>query len=587
MTNSDNEIIYVGKAKNLKKRVTSYFKENIQDIKTRFLTANISDIKFIVTDNENEAYILEDSYIKQHNPKYNIQLKDDKRYPYLAINPEEEFPRLFIIRRVLNSKLKIFGPFASNPAVHKIISVINDVFKLRRCKNFSFKEQPCLYFQIKKCDAPCAKNISSSEYKEKIGKVIKILSGQSGELIKTLETEMRDLAAMEKFEEAAGYRDGIFALNELFNYQKIDSADMESYDAIAYGVKDDYGCCQKFMYRLGKMSNNEIYNFEFNENSFDRDELISRIIFQSYGNSLFIPSEIIIEFEPDNIDSLEKWLSEKRGSKTIITIPQKGKKKDLIEFIKNNCIHTIEQEKIKQRINSEKLIELKSCLKLAEIPRRIHCFDISNFAGDFSVGSAVSFFNGTPLKNEYRKYRVKTVDGINDYDMMKELLRRHFKNILENKNNIRFPELAVIDGGKQHLNAAAEVIRNELSISPEQTALISLAKREEEIFLENECQPVLLDKHSAGLRLLQFIRDEAHRFGITYHKTLRDKNINLSELDSIKGIGTKRKEALLAYFKSIKNIRYASINDLTKITGINKKIARNILNDLTQKIQSD
>ncbi len=580
MYNADNETIYVGKAKNLRKRVSSYFKDNITDIKTKFLTANVKDIKFIVTDNENEAYILEDSYIKQLQPKYNIRLKDDKRYPYICVNTEELFPRIIIARRVLNSKLKFFGPFTSNPAVHKIISIINNLYKLRRCKKFSIKTQPCLYYHIKKCDAPCINNISSESYKERINNILKILSGYTGSLIKTVENEMKRLASEEKFEEAAECRDNILALQELFNFQKIDSADIESYDVIAFNVKNNFGCCQKFVYRLGKMTNNEIYNFEYQENSFDKNELISRIIFQTYNNSLFIPSELIIESEPENRDSLEAWLSAKRGNKTIITVPQKGKKKDLIEFIKNNCLQTLEHDEIKLKLNCSKLSELKSQLNLNKLPITIHCFDISNFAGEYAVGSAVCFYNGAPQKNEYRKYKIKSVNGINDYDMMKELLLRHFNNIIENKNGIRIPELVVIDGGLQHLNAALEIIRKECGISKSSTEIISLAKREEIIFKENESQPILLDKHSQALRLLQYIRDESHRFGITYHKTLRDKNINLSELDSIKGIGSKRKEILLAHFKSIKNIKYSNPEDLCKLGGINKKLAQNIINQL-------
>ncbi len=399
-------------------------------------------------------------------------------------------------------------------------------------------------------------------------------------MIKKIEMEMYRLSAEQKFEEAAEYRDKYLALQELLHIQKIDSGDTENYDIIGYETLNGAGCLQKFVYRLGKMAHNEIYDFNYNEENFNLEELFTRFIFQTYQNSLFIPPEIIIESEIDNIDTLEKWLAERRGSKTKLTIPQKGKKREFIEFVKKNCRQILEQQELKIKINTKKIDELQNLLDLKKKPVRIHAFDISNFSGTDAVGSAISFFNGLPAKNEYRKYKIKTVEGINDYAMMEELLTRHFKHILEKSNDIKKPELALIDGGLQHLNVAIFVIRQKYNISENEIEIISLAKQEELIFKEKTAEPIRLPADSSARRLLQFIRDEAHRFGVSYHQNLREKKISLSVLDSIKGIGPAKKERLLTYFKSIKNIQFASVEEICKIEGIDKKIACSIIDAL-------
>jgi len=533
-----------------------------------------------VTDSETEAYILEDSYIKRYSPRFNIRLKDDKRYPYIAINTVDDFPRLTIQRRILSDKIKYFGPFIANRAAHKIIEVLNDIFKFRRCKNLTRQERGCLYYDIKKCAGVCINKITKEKYLQNINQALKILSGKSEDLIKFIEEEMRAAAEKQRFEEAAEYRDKLFALKELFNYQKIDSADTENFDVIAYSILDDSGCCQKFIYRLGKMVGNEQYFFNYNQETFDYTELISRIIFKTYNNSMFIPQEIILQEPPENIESLENWLTAKRGSKTIITIPQKGKKYEFIEFVKKNTYEILTYNKIKIKITANKLTDLQTSLYLQKYPKIIQGFDISNYSGDHSVGAAVCFFNGLPSKNEYRKYKIKNVEGIDDYQMMRELLLRHFTNALENKNSVRVPDLVLIDGGRQHLNAAIDIIRNHLKISDDILEIISIAKKEELIFKENCSEPIELPKNSQALRLLQYIRDEAHRFGLAYHQTLHSQTMTLSILDSIKGIGEKRKILLLNYFKSLKNIQFATIEQLCKIPGINKKLAGQILDGI-------
>ena len=582
MYNSSGNIIYIGKAIDLKKRVASYFKENLDTLKTKLLTAQIADIKFIVTSNEIEAFILEDSYIKQHKPKYNIRLKDDKRYPYIALNVNEPFPRLLIMRRALSGGFKFFGPFPSNHTAHKIISILNDMYKMRRCKLLNKNTGVCLYYHIKKCGGPCAGEISEKDYSVNVNEILKILAGQADGLLKKIEHKMLECSELQKFEEAADYRDKYLALKELLKMQKIDSGDIENYDIIGCAHLNGRGCIQKFVYRLGKMAHNEVYDFEFNGEIINQDELFTRIIFQAYRNSLFIPPEIIIEHHIENHVALENWLSNRRGAKTKLTVPLKGKKQEFIEFVKKNCFHLLEQQELKIKINTRKIDELKESLQLSKLPVRIHAFDISNFSGTDAVGSAVSFYNGLPAKNEYRKYKIKTVEGSNDYAMMDELLTRHFKHIIENSNSVKTPDLALIDGGRQHLNIALSVIRGKYGISKDSIEIISLAKENEEIFKENHADPILLQRESAGLRLLQFIRDEAHRFGVSYHQNIRDKKINLSVLDSIKGIGQAKKERLISFFKSIQNIKYASLENLCKIEGIDKKLGLSIIKALNE-----
>ena len=561
MRDDTDTIIYIGKAKNLIKRVKSYFREKLDRPKTQILMSHFDSLEYIVTNSEKEALILEATLIKKHRPRYNIQLKDDKRYPYVKIT-DEEFPRLVITRNVTKNGV-YFGPFTDVGSVKQTVKFLKSLFKIRTCRNMN---GPCLNFQIDLCFAPCGGNITKEEYSEIINKIDLFFQGKYSTIVKNLKKEMMEAAGNEEFEKAAVIRDQISSIEEIMEKQFVDLVDDDlDQDVIAIAPGENEVVVIIMPIRNGKIVGRD--DFLMSKSQYDSSsEIIFAFIQQYYGYNRHIPKQILLDEDIDEKELLEDWLSDLRGNKVKIKVPQKGVKLRLVKMAKKNA-EIIKHQKKKME-NS--LIELKKYLKLEKMPHVIEGYDISNISGKFAVGSKVSFKDGKPNKKMYKHFRMET-PGPNDFAMMEELLTRRLKLIDSDPE----PDLIVIDGGKGQLGMACGVLEK---LNLTHIPIIGLAKEFEEIYLPNTKRPIIIPKNNQALYLLQQVRDESHRFAITYHRKLRSKNISASSLDDIVGIGKKRKIALLKEFGSIENIKKASIDELAKTGGMNQKTAENVYN---------
>ncbi|ADL08200.1 excinuclease ABC subunit UvrC [Thermosediminibacter oceani] len=579
MKDKNGKVIYVGKAVSLKNRVRSYFKAGDSlPPKVSSMVSHIDDIEYIVTDSEVEALILECNLIKFYKPKYNILLKDDKQYPYIKITLNEPFPRIEVVRKIKKDGARYFGPYVNAGAMREAIDVLRKIFPVRSCKKdlsrVPLKERPCLNYHINRCLAPCQGNLQKEEYGELIKNVVMFLEGRQEALLNHLREKMEQAAQSLDFETAAVYRNQIQALQKLLEKQKIVSTDMVDQDVIAMARGFDTACVMVFFVREGKLTEREPFILK-NTDGAERKEILTSFIKQFYDTASFIPKEIILEEEIDDRDTIESWLSGKKGSKVKITIPKRGEKKQLAEMVAENARAYLEQRESaeeRERIRNQKAMEeLKISLGLEDIPRRIEAFDISNTQGSESVASMVVFEEGIPKKEDYRKFRIKTVEGPNDFESMKEAVYRRFKRGLEGDEKFRdFPDLLVIDGGKGQLRYAREALR-ELNLDYIPT--IGLAKEFEHIFIEGRDEPLILPRDSQALYLLQRVRDEAHRFAVTYHRKLRTRRNLKSVLEDIPGIGEARRKALLKAFGSLEAIKKATPEELSKVPGMNKKAA--------------
>ncbi len=561
MRDDTDTIIYIGKAKNLIKRVKSYFREKLDRPKTQILMSHFDSLEYIVTNSEKEALILEATLIKKHRPRYNIQLKDDKRYPYVKIT-DEEFPRLVITRNVTKNGV-YFGPFTDVGSVKQTVKFLKSLFKIRTCRNMN---GPCLNSQIDLCYAPCDGRISKEEYAEIINKIDLFFQGKYSTIVKNLKREMMDAASNEEFEKAAVIRDQISSIEEIMEKQFVDLVDDDlDQDVIAIAPGENEVVVIIMPIRNGKIVGRD--DFLMSKSQYDSSsEIIFAFIQQYYGYNRHIPKQILLDEDIDDKELLEDWLSDLRGNKVKIKVPQKGVKLRLVKMAKKNA-EIIKHQKKKME-NS--LIELKKYLKLEKMPHVIEGYDISNISGKFAVGSKVSFKDGKPNKKMYKHFRMET-PGPNDFAMMEELLTRRLKLIDSDPE----PDLIVIDGGKGQLGMACGVLEK---LNLTHIPIIGLAKEFEEIYLPNTKRPIIIPKNNQALYLLQQVRDESHRFAITYHRKLRSKNISASSLDDIVGIGKKRKIALLKEFGTIENIKNASVDELVKIDGMNLKTAENVYN---------
>ncbi len=561
MRDDTDTIIYIGKAKSLVKRVKSYFREKLDRPKTQILMSHFDSLEYIVTNSEKEALILEATLIKKHRPRYNVQLKDDKRYPYVKIT-DEDFPRLVITRNVTKNGV-YFGPFTDVGSVKQTVKFLKSLFKIRTCRNMN---GPCLNSQIDLCYAPCDGRITKEEYSEIINKIDLFFQGKYSTIVKNLKAEMIEAAEKEEFEKAAVIRDQISSIEEIMEKQFVDLVDDDlDQDVIAISPSKDEVIVIIMPIRNGKIVGRD--DFLMSGAQYDSSsEIMFAFIQQYYGYNRHIPKQILLDEDIDDKELLEDWLSDLRGNKVRIKVPQKGVKLRLVKMAKKNA-DIIKHQKKKME-NS--LIELKKYLKLEKLPRVIEGYDISNISGEFAVGSKVSFKDAKPDKKKYKHFRMET-PGPNDFAMMEELLTRRLKMIESDPE----PDLIVIDGGKGQLGMACGVLEKlDLTHIP----IIGLAKEFEEIYLPNTKRPIIIPKNNKALHLLQQVRDESHRFAITYHRKLRSKNIQASSLDDIVGIGKKRKINLLKAFGSIENIKKASIEDLEKIDGMNQKAAENVYN---------
>lgn len=559
MRDANDEIIYIGKAKNLISRVRSYFREKLDRPKTQILMSHFDSLEYIVTNSEKEALILEATLIKKHRPRYNVQLKDDKRYPYVKIT-NEKYPRLIITRNITKNGI-YYGPFTDVTSVKKTVKFLKSLFKIRTCRNM---DGPCLNSQIDLCYAPCSGEISKEEYDEIINKIDLFFQGKYSVIVKNLKKEMAEAAENEQFEKAAVLRDQITSIEEIMEKQFVDLVDDDlDQDVIAIAPNDNEVVVIIMPIRNGKIVGRDDFlmsGSQYESNS----EILFAFIQQYYGFNRHIPKQILLNEPIDDTELLEEWLSDLRGNKVYIKVPMKGVKLRLVNMAQKNA----EIIKHQKKAMENSLIELKKYLKLDKLPRIIEGYDISNISGKFAVGSKVSFKDAKPNKKKYKRFKIET-PGPNDFAMMKELLTRRLKMIDTDEE----PDLIVIDGGKGQLGMACEVL-DELNLA--HIPIIGLAKEFEEIYIPNSKRPIIIPKNNKALHLLQQVRDESHRFAITYHRKLRSDNISESSLDDIPGIGKKRKINILKEFGTMDNVKNASVEELAKIKGMNEKVAANV-----------
>lgn len=585
MKDEFDDIIYVGKAKSLRNRVRSYFRKGNHTYKTKVLVSHIRDFDYIVTDTEVEAYILEANLINKYQPVFNIRLKDDKTYPYIKVTLNEDFPRILKTRIVKNDGAKYYGPFTNVENLRRIIDVLKDVYKLRTCrkdlKAGKPEKRPCLNYHIGKCLGPCIGAISPEEYRARVQEACQYLSGHQGDLLKKLEEEMYQAAEERNFERAAHLRDSIKALKSLTEQQKVMYDKNINQDVIAVVIGEDgQSCVQLLIIRNGSLIGQEYYIMEGTEEEGEKD-ILESFLPQYYERALEIPDEILLSTEIERMDLLQDLLRRKKGRKVTVSIPVIGEKRKLVEMAYNNGVESLKREAVREKYKrsrtTDAVVKLGEILELEKPPVYIEGFDISNIQGTDPVASMVVFKDGQPAKDNYRRYKIKTVEGPNDYAMMKEVVERRYRRVLEEERPL--PDLILIDGGKGQLRAAYEVLE-ELEIS--HIPIIGLAERNEEVFLPGRSEPVIIPKNSPALHLLQRVRDEAHRFALNYHRKLRSRRLTHTMLDEIPGVGPVRRQALLQHFGSLAEIRKASISQLKEVEGISARIARNIYDYLRE-----
>ena len=663
MKDAEGTIIYVGKAISLFNRVRSYFQESTDHSpKNRSMVAKIDDIEFLVVRNEVEALVLESNYIKQYRPKYNVLLRDDKSYPYIKVALSEDFPRVYRVRSFHHDGNRYFGPYTNSGAVDATLDLLNKLFAFRTCRydasawaapanapegwKQKLLARPCTQYYIHRCIAPCVAYATREEYSAIIQQVILFLEGKHDEVLKDLQSKMELAAENLNFEEAARVRDRIQAVERVLEKQRIINTEgQDDQDVIALAGEDDETCAQVFFFRAGKLVGREYFILQGTRES-SPSEIMGSFIQQFYETSPHVPAEVIVEVEPDDRTVIQSWLREKRkglagsdgNAGVTITAPKRGDKVRLVEMVKQNAQQVLEQQRIKWLTDSQKtqlaLEELQEALNLAAPPRRIECYDISNTQGTNSVGAMVVFESGRPKNSEYRRFKIKQVEGANDVASHQEVLRRRFRARKDGGSSIpsapdedisapigetiaeiiqdgqkgqrgqkgqesgeeqeidekqattlqhdwAMPDLIIIDGGRGQLNGALEVM-HELQLD---IPIMGLAKDEgshtklatgEQIFVPNSPEPIIMPRTSQGLYLLQRIRDEAHRFGITYHRQVRSNRTFKSVLDEIPGIGPKRKQALLKHFGSVRAISAASVEDLAALEGMTHDAAEKV-----------
>ncbi len=595
MKNSLGEVIYVGKAKVLKNRVRQYFQNSKNHSeKVRAMVKNIAEFEYIVTDSEMEALILECNLIKKYSPRYNIALKDDKFYPFIKITTNEDFPRVYVTRNFAKDGNRYFGPYTNGTAVYEVMGLIKKLFPLRTCKKAIVEggepTRACLNYHINLCKAPCAGYISKAEYWEMIDEIINILNGTDTSIIKNLKLEMEKAAEELEFEKAAKIRDRILAIELISEKQKMFTVKEGDEDFIDLYTDEKDGCAQVFFVREGKVTGREHFMIE-DIGDDPVKEVISSFIASFYGGTAQIPKTIYVPEEIEDQELIEKFLTEKRGSKVWIKVPKKGDKKNLLDMVRNNAKIMLDQFKEKmveeKELNKSALTELADVLGLDSLPARIEAYDISNIQGVDSVGTMVVFENGKAKNSDYRRFKIKSVKGPNDYESMREILSRRFSHGLEEVNKIKernleyskgkfciFPDLIMMDGGKGQVNIALEVLKD-FGIEIPVCGLVKDDKhRTRGIIFNNE--EILVRRGSGLMNLITRVQDEVHRYAITYHRSLRDKRTLHSILEDIPRIGEKRRRNLLMKFGSIDNIKKASMEELLDTPGIDKRAAESI-----------
>lgn len=590
-------IIYVGKAISLKNRVRQYFQSSRNlTVKIQHMVSHIDHFEYIITDSELEALVLESNLIKEHSPKYNTMLKDDKSYPFIRITVNEDFPRVQFARRMKKDKCKYFGPYTSSAAVKDAIELLCKLYKIRTCNRVlpkdTSKERPCLNYHIKQCTAPCQGYISKDEYKKSIKKVIDFLNGNYADILNDLTEKMQAASEKMEYEEAMEYRDLIKSVKQVVQHQKITDSDMEDKDVIACDMDGNDAVVQVFFVRQGKMLGRE--HFHMNVAVGDtRSEIISQFMKQYYGGTPFIPAKILLQVDIEDNEVISKWLSERRGQKVTIYEPQKGTKEKLVELAFKNAAQVLKEDG--ERIKREHMRTIGAMQEIADLLdmekiRRVEAYDISNTNGIESVGSMIVFEEGKPKKNDYRKFKIRTVKGPDDYKSMKEVLTRRFeRGIQENRDHVGedgsivkgsgfnvYPDLIMMDGGRGQVNIALSVL-DALHLNIPVCGMVKDDNhRTRGLYFNNVEIPI--SHNSEGFKLITRVQDEAHRFAIEYHRSLRSKLQVKSVLDDIEGIGPARRKALMKHFMEITAIKNASVDDLMDVEGITEQVAQNIYN---------
>jgi excinuclease ABC subunit C len=588
MRNTRGNILYVGKAVNLRNRVKSYFTSPAKlTPKTSALVENIHDFEYFVVTSEQEALILELNLIKRYWPPYNVLLKDDKTFPYLKIKSKEPWPRLYITRRLEDDGSRYFGPFASINSLRQSLDVLKRIFPLRTCaENIDShkRARPCLKFDMGYCLAPCTGKISRNEYNILIKQLIQFLEGKHEKVTRALRNKMNQCAEAQDYERAARFRDQLKAISTVVEGQSIAMKVRGEQDAIAFVVENDRACVQVFMIRHAKLIGRENFTLKGVANE-EPQQIITSFIKQFYSASPYIPKLLLTQYHVDEKEVIENWLSGKKKARVYIETPDRGKKKELIDIVAENARLSLDQLKVKELAMpsalTEALIEIQKALELTVLPSRIEGYDISNIQGTDAVGSMVVFKDGKPEPAQYRRFKIKTVEGSNDNAMLKEMLQRRFQRAVlkepDRKAWAIMPDLVLIDGGKGQLNTAIEVLRDAGLLN---IPVAGLAKENEEIFLPGLSAPLNLPPTSAASKLLQRLRDEAHRFAITYFRKVHKKRTFKSALDEIPGIGPQKKKALIKHFGGVQGIRQASEDELLKVKGINGGLAKKIKESL-------
>ena len=577
---AEGNILYVGKAANLRHRVSSYFGAGQKlTPKLKRMTSKVADLDCFVTTSEQEALILELNLIKRHHPRYNVRLKDDKTFPYLKIDLGEDWPRVHITRRLEEDGGRYFGPFASAKSVRQTLKLIKGIFPFRSCSKpvTGTDPRPCLEYHIGHCLAPCIGVVSRQEYAEVIKQVILFLEGKQERVVQQLESKMDKAAEALDFERAAMLRDQIQAVERVVEGQRIATTVRGEQDVIAFAQDKDQAYVQVFFIRSGKLIGRESFLLQGTRYE-EPSQIMTSFIKQFYASSPHIPPLLLLQHPVEDMAMLQSWLQGKRGGKVNIQVPGRGNKKQLVNIVAENAQQGLEQLKIKQLASpaalSAALEEIKRELQLPRLPSRIEGYDISDIQGMAAVGSMVVFDKGKPKPAHYRRFKIKTVSGVDDYAMLQEVLRRRFKRAGGASDTWAIlPDLVLIDGGKGQLNAVRAAMR-EMGADSVPTA--SLAKENEEIFIPQKTEPVILAKSSPGLQLLQRLRDEAHRFALGYHQRIRKRETFASALDTIPGIGPRRKRALLRQFGSVKAIQEATVEELAAAKGMTQSLAKKL-----------
>ncbi|HPZ43600.1 MAG TPA: excinuclease ABC subunit UvrC [Bacillota bacterium] len=588
---SAGKILYVGKAVSLKNRVRSYFQPGAQlPPKTRVLVDKVADLDYIVTDSEVEALILEQNLIKEHRPRYNVLLKDDKSYPYLKVTLGDDYPRVMITRRHVKDGSRYFGPYTRVGAVNETLRLLKKLFPFRSCrkKEPEKRERPCLNYHIQRCLGPCCGLVDREKYRAMIREVCLFLEGRQEDLVRQLTARMEEAAERLDFEQAARLRDQIRAVGEVIEKQKIISGGFEDQDVAALAETFDEACVMLFLIRGGKLIGSEHFMLEGTE-GLSRSEIITAFVKQYYNDAGFIPGEILLSEDiGEEKPVIEAWLSDMRGAKVVLKTPRRGEKKKLVEMAARNALLALEQARLEKGVERDEiagaLADLARGLGLEQPPRRLECYDVSNTQGAESVASMVVFEEGKPARDQYRRFKIRTVEGPDDFASLQEVLRRRFTRALEERELMKtgqlssrearfhlLPDLVIIDGGKGQLSAARQVMRE---LGFDRIPTFGLAKEEEQLFAEGRPDPIILPAGSRALHLLQRLRDEAHRFALSYHRKLRGKAGLKSLLEEVEGIGEVRRRELLKAFGSLAEIEKASLEELAAVKGMNKKAAR-------------